>query len=409
MDMPTNSGSQFEVLRRIILVLLPVIAVVLTFWGDFSALVYISNADFAHEQKQPHIMGIGPLTDEEVRLSELPLDQYIAEVTKGRVIVVRGAAWENLFAKVSNSFASNRPAKGWEYRADGFYYEFHDLTKLYFRPTEKPIEQIVARAKTKDPGYLRLADAKNIYLINIVTPSSPTLGVWPTQYPSALIYPLRKYAWPLAVIGILIYIAVPRPRKNERIVELSRWRLVVMDWLAAVMFIVFFGLPFFITSHSQAAFSDYLVLSAVFWLLALLMLCLVYWSAWYASYRIYVGNGKIRIFNLGRVADFNLWDLEYVQPAALRPPRWLIMGTLLAGAAAANPGAAGQGMILAGSEQNGLYLKARDGRAAYIWFTTQLGVEAMLNFDVLLDELEKANPPRYDEVKEIRAIFPPMQ
>lgn len=408
MDVPDKSGAQWELLRRILFVFLPVLAVLIGFWGDFSPLVYIRQADFKHEQKEPHAMGIGPLTEEEQRLAEMPLTQYIEEVTRNHLIIVQGKAWQDLLSKAGRSFAANQPVPGWESRADGFYLEFNDLYMLYFRPDERPIDEIITRIDPQADNYIRLADSNTVYQIGQIVPSTPTLGAWPTEYPSAMIYPLRKYAWPLVVLGVLAYIFIPRPRKDPRIVEMSRWRLALMDWLAAVMFMMFFGLPFFITAHTQGALSDYIVLTAIFWMLALLGLTLVYWSAWYASYRIWVGNGKIRIFSLKGIEDYNLWDLEYVQPAALRAPRWLIFGTLVGGVAGGSIGTTGQGMILAGSQQNGLYLKAKDGRSAYIWFSSQTGADAMLNFDVLLNELEKAHSPRRDDILDIRAIFPPL-
>lgn len=120
---------------------------------------------------------------------------------------------------------------------------------------------------------------------------------------------------------------------------------------------------------------------------------------------------RLQIISLRGRQEFLYSDLDYRQGVALRPPRWLIILSYVAAfagrGAAQTAGQMGRAMILDASQAGGWYLKSKDNRSAYVWFTDQMGSIAMKNLKRLTQALEAAQVPLKEEVIMIRRIFPP--
>jgi predicted deacetylase len=124
-------------------------------------------------------------------------------------------------------------------------------------------------------------------------------------------------------------------------------------------------------------------------------------------------SDRLRVMSFRGTQEFRFAELEYIQPVTFLPPKWLIAASFLAvflgRSAASTAGQAGRAMLLASSEAGGLYLKARDGRTAYLWFTDQMGNVAVQHLDRLADALEASKVSVKEETQTRRGILPPLR
>ena len=92
-------------------------AVLLALTASLSPLVLVSPVDFAREhEKEGSYMGIRVPSEEARRLRSLPLEAYVAEKTRGKLVTVSGQAWQELFTAVSSVGQSKPVAEKWQQR-----------------------------------------------------------------------------------------------------------------------------------------------------------------------------------------------------------------------------------------------------------------------------------------------------
>ncbi|HWP97375.1 MAG TPA: hypothetical protein VN426_11065 [Syntrophomonadaceae bacterium] len=399
--MPDRSGTPFELWRRLLPLLFIILAVFLLFYTDLSPILSLRDPDFARQQKS-----LKQWTDEEEALAALPLDQYIARITQGSLIKVQGPEWENFFYQCFNSFNSGHPTKEWEHRLSPMDQEYAYHIHLFFHPSEAPLTTIPPSLKPGATYYLQLGENPARFIeVYYKQPELGPLGAAAPDIPGAFAYPLRRIGWFFLAAAALLYIALPWPRHQDHLVEYKRPRMILADILGFVLFSMFFVVPQAVVGSTQAALTEYILFTLVFWLMAAPGLLLVNWAIRLAKYRIFIGADQIRIFTLSGWQDFIFTQIDYVQPAHIRPPRWLIILSLLGGAP--SPGTAGQGMLLSVSDSPGLYIHSQNGDSAYIWFSDQMGNVAMRNIDELRQVLLSAQIPLRPEVLDLRAVFPP--
>jgi hypothetical protein len=415
-DVETVSAP-FELLRRLILTLAVIVGVWLT-WSTYEKpYLMISAPEPARAATaRPRATAQSLLGPEAEKLWE-------ARERKTPVVTVSGGDWTAFFAGAQKTFESGVPIPEWRGHLVG-----HDdeevarrgkagIRNLYFALEDPPFPSIAGELQVNRAFLLRLDGAGAPPLKAFVSPPyHPNLG---SSSPFSLSYNPRKYAYPygttgLYVIaaGLLLYAVLPWPRRGPNVVYMGRIRVLLMDFLSiGVLFGVFFTLPFGIVGRSIGVVTEYWGLTAVFWLLAAMGGLLIYWAIYYAGFGVVVLPDRLRLVSFRGTREFRFAELEYVQPTAFLPPKWLVVLSFLAvflgRGSAARAGQAGRAMLLASSQTGGLYLQARDGRTAFIWLTDQMGNVAVQNLERLTDSLEAAKVPRKEEERTLRGILPP--
>mgnify|MGYP005847178793 FL=1 len=144
-----------ELCRRVILLGSIFAAILVALFASLSPVVLVQHVDFADRQKnEGSYMGFRLMTERAKRLAGLPLQDYIAEVTKGRLFAVNGPAWE---AVAGNALAAARRmpiAAEWQRRLPSDKYP---SGVLFFRPHEAPVNQLASLfSGSREPAYLRL-------------------------------------------------------------------------------------------------------------------------------------------------------------------------------------------------------------------------------------------------------------
>lgn len=361
------------------------------------------------------------------------------------VLEVSGPAWEAFFARVGQSFSANMPVDGWEHRisaADlktarkentkrsgmteqqrqderesiqrvkeqyGIDATFTgSFRRMYFNRDEPPFDTLRA-----DNGTYVLAIAGHPERALDITLSPahelvPFFDVNPV--PASFTYPHRKWSlWALG-IGIALFVLLPYPRRPESVIAYQRWRILMGDVAATLLFAMFFVLPLPIIGGSVEALTN-VALLVPFWLLASLGVLAYYWSAHASVYCLVRRDTGFDIKTLSGTEAVEYTDIKEIQGAVLRPPKWLIaasfVAALLGGSRAARLGQTGRALMLAGSAANGMRVTRKDGRSRFIWVSDQMGSNAMEHLDAFVEALEQAGVTFNNTPFPVRAIFPP--
>ncbi len=285
-----------------------------------------------------------------------------------------------------------------------------NIHSLYFRPDEGPLAAAVASRRGGNHVVASRA-ASRLRLDAYLSPGKKASLGGSAPQPTSFFYPRRGLArWPL-VIGILMYLLLPWPRGAANIVRVRRWRVMLAaDGGSVLLFGIFFALPILILSSTRAAVGEYLGFSAIFWLLSIFGLLIAYWGAYFAAYRITLGDAAFTVATLRRSQSFSLAEIVHLEPVRIRPPRWLILLSFLAifaGRGSSALGQAGRATLLASSQSDGWLLKTRSGTGLYVWMTDSFGMSQMENGAALVKLLKSAPVKPADEIHEIRAMFPP--
>lgn len=411
-----RASAPFEMARRLLPTLLLIAGVCLPFPTYEKPYLMLSPVEPATDKARPRANAqslLGPQAEE----------IYAARERKIPIVTVSGDEWVTFFDKASRSYAGGVPVPEWRENVVGYdrreiaRYGKARLKNLYFALDDPPFRVVAGELSANHTSFLRLEAPQPATLKAFVSPPyHPNLGdstpFSDSYYPRKFAYPYGSAGLYVMAAGLLVYLALPWPRGAPNVVEITRWRLIGMDFLSIVIaFGVFFTLPFFIVGRSIGVVTEYWFLTAVFWLIASLGAILIYWAAYYAVLRVVVLPDRLRIVTLRGTRDCRFADIEFVQPATFLPPRWLIivsyLGVFLGRNTAASAGQLGRAMILSSSEAGGFFLKSRNGETAYLWITDQSGNIAMRHLDRLADAMEQSKVPVKEGTLVLRGIFPP--
>ena len=131
-----------ELWRRVFLISSFFTAILFALFADLSPVVIVSNVDFSDQQRREgSYMGVRLMTDRTERLAGLPLQDYIAEATKGRLFNVEGRGWEPAIENAVAARRSRSLAKEWQKRLPS---DQHPMGVLFFRPGEVPVNQLAS-------------------------------------------------------------------------------------------------------------------------------------------------------------------------------------------------------------------------------------------------------------------------
>jgi hypothetical protein len=425
-----------EVSRRLLLIVGIVMSAWLGWLTDLKPYVMVSRV--AHQARakaaeSAELPTSGALIGER-RVAEQP-----------PTLTVGGPNWEALFAKLERSFADNMPVDGWQHRLTSANLEQArkdntrrgSMSEQERQDDRESVERIKARSgvdTTFRGSFQRVYFLRNEPPFDSVTAASgeytlvlngkpdrqyaavlmPALELVPfssaNSLPTSFTYPWRTWSlWP-AVIGLAAYLLLPYPRRPSNVIAYRRWRIVIGDVVATLLFAMFFVLPLPIVGGSVEAVTT-LPLLIPFWGLASLGLWAFYWAAHTAVYCLVMRDGGFDIRTLRGREGFEYADISDIQGALLQPPQWLIalsfVATLFGRSEAARLGQTGRAMMLAGSSVNGMKVTCKDGRSRFIWISDQMGSVAMEHFETFVAALKKACVPIVDTVIQVRAVFPP--
>jgi hypothetical protein len=401
-----------ELWRRVFLISSLFAAILFALFADLSPVVIVSKVDFSDQQKKEgSYMGVRLMTDRTERLAGLPLHDYIAEATKGRLFNVEGRGWEPAVENAVAARGSRSLSKEWQKRLPS---DQHPMGVLFFRPEEAPVNQLATLfQKSNDPVFLvQGTGEKAVYLkaeTRVYSDGDFHLGSGFSHYPTPptdFIYPLRKWSPWVALAGLALYVAIPWPKRPSGAMSYRRWRVVLCDVAAVIMTIPFFAFPFFIVGGVKQAFTEGWPLFFFFWPIVPLGILLVFLAAWFSSFSLLTLEDRLRIWNPWGPRDYPYEAMEYFQPVVIKPPKWLIALTwlaALAGKGNMRVGATGRALLMSSAAWGALGIRLRSGKDLIIGIADQLGTDT-LDAGKIIGALKKAGVKEVAEEREIRSM-----
>lgn len=413
--MPKASG-RVEMWRRLAISAGVLIGVAL-FCYVVPALVNITAMDWQQEQADELKSISGYVSEEDQRLSQMPLSEYIALRTSGKLTTVDAGQWAPFFQQVKmashQQYVPSRLGNRVSEQDKDDFWRPKGTVPVYFKTTEIPYEQwglplrheaeqFVSLHTEGEELYFRLRYED--YLHSVSAMSQPY-----RQPPGWLYHPYRTIGVGLIAAGVLVYILLPRRRKNSEDISYRTGSMVAGDVVALLLLVPFYSLPFLINGGTVQAVTGMWPLTMTMWALALLAAALLYYSAWHASYRIEVTPQALYIISWkgARVFPFN--DMAEAGVVTLRNPSWfrklflaLAFLSLMGGRASVQP--AGSALLSATASYGGLEIRGRTGRPMYIWFTDQMGNAILQNFDRVPQALQNAGVPIKEDPREVEGF-----
>lgn len=402
-----------ELWRRVILLVFVCVALWLAKLASLAPVILVRTVDFAEKQeKEGSYLGVRIMTEEKQRLFDMPLNEYIAEVTGGGLFHAEGKEWEGLFSNVMSITEGKAVPKEWSKRLPS---DQHPMKVVFFRADEPPVNTLseyfrkandrvyVSRAKGDRTEYLELE-------YRVYSDDDFHFGSGLSNYPhppTYLFFPYRTFSLWLALAGLIIYLVLPRTKADPKAIQYPLWRMVLGDILSFILIVPFFSFPFFIIGGTLQAFTVGWPLLIFFWPFLFIAIWLLVISAWFASYQILVLTDRLRISTYKGAKDFLYNDMACFQPVVFRSPRWLIILSWLAaisGRGSARIGATGRAMILSSSEYQSIGIEMKNGSMLYINISDMMGNSMLKESKDILRALRHSGVQQKTEAKEIRSL-----
>ncbi len=413
--MPIPSG-RMELWRRLALILAVVVGMGMFFYVT-PAMVSVTIIDWQQEQANELKSMSGYVSENDKRLSQLPLNDYIAEKTGGQVTQVDPERWEVFFQQVElasngkydNSIYGNRVS---EQDKDPFW-KPQGPVPVFFKPGEisfgewgllpqDSAQVFIARTNGGESSYLQV-DYED-YQSSVGAMSKPY-----RLAPDWLYHPYRQIGIGVMLVGLMLYIFLPRRKKKPEDIAYAGGRLVAGDIVALLILLPFYGLPILINGGTMQSITGMWPISLVMWLLALSGILLLYYSAWYASYRIEVTPEALYLVTFRGVRECRFNEMTAVELVSLRNPGWfrklfLALALLAIIGGRSSPQPAGSALLAASAAYGGLEIRGRNNQSFYIWFTDQMGNTIIPNFDRVPEAIRAAGITIQEEAREIEGF-----
>ncbi len=414
--MPIASGKN-ELWRRLALLLGILVGLALFFYVA-PAMIGVTAIDWRQEQADELKSYSGFVTQEEKRLNALPLDQYIREKTGGQVRAVEAHQWGTFFEQVG--LASNgdygRSAYGdrvSEEDKDDFWKPIGPVA-VFFKPAEIPFAQWGLRPEDGRSAYVSTTQGgQTIYLELRYQDYSTSVGAMSTPYrtaPGWLYHPYRTAGIIIMAVGLLIYIVLPRRKKPTEEVAYSSGSMLAGDLAAVILLLPFYGLPYLINGGTTQAITGMWPVTAFMWFVAIFSIVLLYYNAWYASYRIELTPQALYLVSFKGVRECRFSDMAGVNLVSLSNPGWfrklfiaVAALSILSGGRSTQP--MGSALLAAAATYGGLEICARSGaKPVYVWVTNQMGGVMINNIDRVMTAIEAAGVTINQEPREIEGF-----
>ncbi len=395
--MDVNRGTRIELIRRVILAAAILLGVFL-FMYVRPAVVTVVWQDFAAEQENlldsPYYVG-----EEEKLLHELPLQEYIEEVTAGKVIQLEENEWGNFFNEVylassgqyEKSIYGDRIS---DINKDWYFEPGEKYVGVFFSPDELPIADWGLR-KYLDTMYLSTRVQDNtVYLKAIYWDYRNPADRPYTLAPSSMYYPYKIWGEIFIMIGLLLAIFLPRVKPEDSDLTFSKSSIILGDIMGIVLLLLFYSLPFLISEGSIQSITGWWGLTMIFWTFAVAALFIMYANAWAASYQIKFNPDGIYRVTFKGIDEYLYSDIDSVNEVVLTYPEWflkiyriIIVFSALSGRGAVTT-VAGPYMLAESAVYGGLALKSRDGRSTLVWYTDQNGSTILPGYERIIDECQ---------------------
>lgn len=248
---------------------------------------------------------------------------FIDAHTEGRLEVVEGKSWEEIFAGVlappeTSPLPDRRASDTWR-------------ASYYFLPKEDPFPEVFREMKSEDQAFrfLKLSAPSGPRFIGM-TVQGPE-DAMSAGAPSWILYPFRRFAAVPLLLALFVYLLFP-PRKKAPAGALvyPKWSSWILPDLMGLLFsCIFFAFPFFLApaifgSGNVLNIADGgIILTLVFWLMAAIFASILYWSAKYASFSLELLPGAMMLRTLGKEQRIPYIAIESAGIADYRPPKWL--------------------------------------------------------------------------------------
>lgn len=412
------ASGKNELWRRLALLIGILLGLALFFYVA-PAMISVSAVDWEEEQAGELRTHSGLVTSEKRRLSALPLDEYIREKTGGQVLAVDNGQWGMFFEQVSlaSSGEYGRSAYGdrvSEEDKDGFWKPTGPV-EVFFNRDEIPYTQWGLREGDAQTAYISTGSgSETLYLRLKYHDYQASVGAMSSPYrvaPGWLYHPYRTIGIIIMILGLLLYIFLPRRKKLPDDISYSTGSMVAGDLVGVILLAPFYGLPYLVNGGTIQAITGLWPITLVMWLLAGLSIYLFYSNAWHASYRIELTPQALSLATFKGTKEMRFDEMAAVDVVALRNPGWfrkllLAMAFLsVVSGRASSTQPAGTALLADAASYGGLQIQGRSGgKPIYIWFSDQRGGVIINNFERVLDAIEASGVPFNKEGREIEGF-----
>ncbi|NMA51691.1 MAG: hypothetical protein GX949_01605 [Peptococcaceae bacterium] len=411
--MPVASG-RMELWRRIALLFGILVGIGLFFYVTPS-IVKVTAVDWQKEHAGELRSISGYVSSEKKRLNQLPLEDYINEKTGGKVTLVDAGQWKTFFHEVqlasngeyARSIYGNRVSP--EDKDD--FWKPTGPVPVFFKPDEFPFAQWGLSFESGKRVYIRTNEGTNSYLLLEYEDYHSELSAMYTPYrvaPGWLYHPYRSYGIGVMAAGLLLYIFLPRRKAKTDDIAYTGGTLVAGDVVAVIILLTFYGLPFFINGGTVQTVTSMWPISLVMWFMALFGVVVLYYSAWYASFRIELTEDALYLITFKGVRELRFAEINSAGLVSLRNPGWfrklfmaIALLSFLGGRSSPQP--VGGAVLAATAAYGGLELIGI-GKPLYIWYTDQWGGITIRNFNRVTEAIHSAGIRINNKFREIEGF-----
>ena len=220
------------------------------------------------------------------------------------------------------------------------------------------------------------------------------------------------FATLILLIGLLLYIFLPRRKKPADDISYSLGSIIAGDFAALILVVTFYGIPFLVNGGIEDLFTYLWPVTVIMWALALLPIMLFYYNAWHASFYIELSPASMSIVSFKGVKTYHYQEVSAVNNVILRNPRWFrllfkIVALLAILGGRSSPQPAGSALLAESATYGGLEILKVGEKPVYIWFTSQNGGIVINNFKRVTEALARAgfNPNQEERVIEGFSMF----
>ncbi len=300
---------------------------------------------------------------------------FIDAHTEGRLEVVEGKGWEEIFTGVlappeTSPLPERRASDTWR-------------ASYYFLPKEEPFPDVFREMKSADRSFrfLKLSAPSGPRFIGMTVqgPEDATNA----GAPSWILYPFRRFTAVPLLLALFFYFFPPRKKAPAGALVYPKWSSWILpDLMGSIFACICFAFPFLLApgifgSGNVLNIADGgIIFTLGFWLMAAIFASMLYWSAKYASFSLELLPGAMMLRTLGKEQRIPYIAVEYAGIADYRPPKWL--RTLLFIASLGSWRMLGHALILSSRTDWGIELRMKGAAPVKFLCSNLPGVERII-------------------------------
>ncbi len=408
-------GTRIELMRRVIMVAAVILGI--GFIGYIApTLITVEWVDFQRDQAEELESPYGFIGEEAKRLAALPLEEYIAEISGGKIINLDSGQWGTFFEQIylassgqySQSIYGDRVSemdKKWRFSPE------EKSVGVFFRPGELPIESW-GLSRHYDISHLSTEMQGNTsYLKSIYWDYADPYNRPYIKPPPSMYHPLRTAGFIILPLGIILGFLLPRRKPEEGDVFYRAGAIAAGDIVGLLLLATFLTMPVLISEGSMQVFGDLWAITVVMLFMASFGLLILYTNGWHASYRLKFGPEALCRLTVKGTDFYQYRDISSVEEVLLVYPKWflwafriLMLFSLLSGRGATTS-TAGPFVLAESASYAGLLVKRRDGRPLYIWYGDQMGNVILPGYDRVIQECSRRGIAYNDEPQVVQGFM----